>query len=199
MEKKNLTFQPPRKQRPKGDSTSVIDAFNEAHDMHTLWSSMDISRHSRTDICLQTQRPSSLGLSCLKDGRAFSHHASDPFGNHSFDCFELWLQFEHMGNTSKAVKEAAQMLNVTQEPDYDYDREAIEHGAKVANSILSKPSKTSDDPLDTVPEHLLSVPGVLQDVVNHLRHNCHQTSTSVSVVQAALAFGSSGNGSKVGH
>ena len=59
------------------------------------------------------------------------------------------------------------MLNVTQEPDYDYDREAIEHGAKVANSILSKPSKTSDDPLDTVPEHLLSVPGVLQDVVNH--------------------------------
>ncbi len=187
--KKEPDFQPPRKQRPKGDSTSVIDAFNEAHDMHTLLVEYGYKQTFKNRYLSPNSTSKLAGVKLFEDGRAFSHHASDPFGNHSFDCFELWLQFEHMGNTSKAVKEAAQMLNVTQEPDYDYDREAIEHGAKVANSILSKPSKTSDDPLDTVPEHLLSVPGVLQDVVNYYATTAIKPQPQFSV-QAALAFGS---------
>jgi hypothetical protein len=93
-----------------------------------------------------------------------------------------------MGNVSKAVKDAAQLLNVTQDPNHEYDKEAIEHGAKVAAQIMSKP-KASQGPLDTVPEHLLSVPGILQDVVNYY------TTTAIKpqpqfAVQAAIAFGS---------
>jgi hypothetical protein len=53
---------------------------------------------------------------------------------------------------------------------------------------MSKP-KASQGPLDTVPEHLLSVPGILQDVVNYY------TTTAIKpqpqfAVQAAIAFGS---------
>jgi hypothetical protein len=49
--------------------------------------------------------------------------------------------------------------------------------------------KASQGPLDTVPEHLLSVPGILQDVVNYY------TTTAIKpqpqfAVQAAIAFGS---------
>ena len=187
--KREPDFQPPRKQRPKGDSTSVIDAFNEAHDMHSLLIEYGYKNTFKNRYLSPNSTSKLAGVKLFEDGRAYSHHASDPFGNHSFDCFELWLQFEHMGNTTKAVKEAAQMLNVTQEPEYDYDKEAIEHGAKVANSILSKSAKTSDDPLDTVPEHLLSVPGVLQDVVNHYATTAIKPQPQFAV-QAALAFGS---------
>jgi len=187
--RKEPDFQPPRKQRPKGDSTSVIDAFNESHDMHSLLIQYGYKQTFKNRYLSPNSSSKLAGVKIFEDGRAFSHHASDPFGNHSFDCFELWLQFEHMGNTTKAVKEAAQIMNVTQEPDYDYDKEAIEHGAKVANSILSKSAKTSDDPLDTVPEHLLSVPGVLQDVVNHYATTAIKPQPQFSV-QAAIAFGS---------
>ena len=64
-------------------------------------------------------------------------------------------------------------MNVTQEPDYHYDKEAIEHGAKVANSILSKPSKTSDDPLDTSTRALTQCAWCLTRCSQSLRHNCH--------------------------
>ena len=93
------------------------------------------------------------------------------------------------GNVSKAVKDAAQLLNVTQDPDYEYDKEAIEHGAKVAAQILSKPKKKEQGPLDGLPENLLSVPGILQDVVNYYTVTAIKPQPQFAV-QAALAFGS---------
>jgi hypothetical protein len=80
-------------------------------------------------------------------------------------------------------------LNVTQDPDYEYDKEAIEHGAKIADQILSKPSKSSDNPLDSVPENLLSVPGILQDVVNYYTVTAIKPQPQFAV-QAAIAYGS---------
>jgi hypothetical protein len=94
-----------------------------------------------------------------------------------------------MGNVTNAVKEAAQILNVTQDPDYEYDKEAIDHGAKVAASIMSKPAKKSDEPLDNVPEDLLSVPGILQDVVNFYTVTAIKPQPQFAV-QAAIAYGS---------
>ena len=44
-----------------------------------------------------------------------------------------------MGNVQKAVKEADQILNVTQDAEYDLDKEAIEHGARVAKNIMTTP------------------------------------------------------------
>jgi len=187
--KKKAEFQPTRKPRPKGETTSVIDKFNEAHDMHSLLVQYNYKPTSRGRYLSPNSTSKLAGVKLFDDGRAYSHHASDPFDSaHSFDAFELWMQYEHMGNVTKAVKEAAQMLNVTQDPDHDYDREAIEHGAKVAASIMSKP-KQAELPLNTVPEELMSVPGILQDVVNYYTVTAIKPQPQFAV-QCALAFGS---------
>ena len=188
--KRKSDFQPTRKPRPKGDSTSVIDAYNEAHDMHTLLVQYGYKPTSRGRYLSPNSSSGLAGVKLFDDGRAYSHHASDPFDSaHSFDAFELFLQYEHMGNVTKAVKDAANLLNVTQNPDYEYDREAIEHGAKVAAQILSKPKKTKQGPLEDVPEDLLSVPGILQDVVNYYTVTAIKPQPQFAV-QAAIAFGS---------
>ena len=188
--KRKSDFQPTRKPRPKGDSTSVIDAYNEAHDMHTLLVQYGYKPTSRGRYLSPNSSSGLAGVKLFDDGRAYSHHASDPFDSaHSFDAFELYLQYEHQGNVSKAVKDAANLLNVTQNPDYEYDREAIEHGAKVAAQILSKPKKTKQGPLEDVPEDLLSVPGILQDVVNYYTVTAIKPQPQFAV-QAAIAFGS---------
>ena len=188
--KKKAEFQPPRKPRPKGDGTSVIDQFNDAHDMHTMLVQYGYKPTSRGRYLSPNSTSGLAGVKLFEDGRAYSHHASDPFDSaHSFDAFELWMQYEHMGNVSKAVKDAAQLLNVTQNPDYEYDKEAIEHGAKIADKILSKPKKTKQGSMENVPEDLLSVPGILQDVVNYYTVTAIKPQPQFAV-QAAIAFGS---------
>ena len=188
--KKKAEFQPTKKPRPKGDNTSVIDQFNDAHDMHSLLVQYGYKPTSRGRYLSPNSTSGLAGVKLFEDGRAYSHHASDPFDSaHSFDAFELWMQYEHMGNVSKAVKDAAQLLNVTQNPDYEYDKEAIEHGAKIADKILSKPKKTKQGSMENVPEDLLSVPGILQDVVNYYTVTAIKPQPQFAV-QAAIAFGS---------
>ena len=184
-------FQPPRKPRPKGDGTSVIDTFNEAYDMHTLLEQYGYKRTGRNRYLSPNSTSGLAGVKLFDDGRAYSHHASDPFDSaHSFDAFELWMQYEHQGNMTKAVKEAATLLNVTQDEEYEYDREAIEHGAQVAAQILKTPvAKKETGPLDNIPESLLSVPGILQDVVNYYTVTAIKPQPQFAV-QAAIAFGS---------
>ena len=183
-------FQPPRKPRPKSDGTSVIDTFNEAYDMHTLLEQYGYKRTGRNRYLSPNSTSGLAGVKLFDDGRAYSHHASDPFDSaHSFDAFELWMQYEHQGNMTKAVKEAATLLNVTQDEEYEYDREAIEHGALVAAQILKTPAPKDKGPLDDVPESLLSVPGILQDVVNYYTVTAIKPQPQFAV-QAAIAFGS---------
>ena len=188
--KKKAEFQPTKRPRPKGDSTSVIDAYNQANDMHSLLIKYGYKQTSRGRYLSPNSTSKLAGVKLFDDGRAYSHHASDPFDSaHSFDAFEVFLQYEHMGNVTNAVKEAAQILNVTQDPDYEYDKEAIDHGAKIAASIMSKPANKSDEPLDNVPEDLLSVPGILQDVVNFYTVTAIKPQPQFAV-QAAIAYGS---------
>ena len=192
--KKKAEFQPTRKPRPKSDSTSVIDAFNDAHDMHTLMVQYGYKPTSKGRYLSPNSTSGLAGVKLFEDGRAYSHHASDPFDNaHTFDAFELWLQFEHMGNVQKAVKEAAQILNVTQDAEYDLDKEAIEHGARVAKNIMSTPKiggySQETTEIGRIPEHLLSVPGVLQDVVNYYTVSAIKPQPQFAV-QCAIAFGS---------
>jgi hypothetical protein len=184
-------FQPPRKVRPKGDGTSVIDAFNEASNMDELLQRFGYRPTSRGRYLSPNSSSGLAGVILFDDGRAYSHHASDPFDSaHSFDAFELWCQYEHMGDTTKAVREASILLNVTSDPEHEYDAEAIEHGKSVANSILpSRKVKQDRGPLESIPEHLLSVPGVLNDVVNYYETTTIKTQPQFAV-QTALALGS---------
>lgn len=181
-------FQPPRKIRPQSEKGSVIEAFNAAHDMDQLLQRFGYKPTSRQRYLSPNSTSGLAGVVLFEDGKAYSHHASDPFdGAHTFDAFDLWCQYEHMGDVTKAVKDAALLLKIDNEPDHAYDAEAINHGAKIAAS-WRKPS-VSETEVPGVPDHLLSIPGVLQDAVNFYATTAPKPQPQFAV-QAALAFGS---------
>lgn len=178
-------WEPPRKPRPPSDKTSVIDAFNAAHDMHELLVRYGHKPTRRGRYLSPNSSSGIAGVVLLDDQRAYSHHASDPFDPaHTFDAFDLWCHYEHMGDVSKAVRDAAAFLHVDAEAPA-YDAEAIAHGASVAAQIMGK---KDTGPLSDVPDHLLAVPGVLQDVVNYYTSSAPKDQPQFAV-QAALAFG----------
>lgn len=182
-------FQPPRKVRPQGERTSAIDAFNAAHDMHEM-----LVRHgykpTRRGRYLSPNSSSGLaGVVLFDDGRAYSHHASDPFDSaHTFDAFDLFCHYEHGGDMSKAVKAAAEYLGMSNDRKYEYDEEAIRHGAAVAAQILAKQNEP-ESPIADVPPHLLTVPGILSEAVDYYNATAPKPQPQFAV-QCALAFGS---------
>jgi hypothetical protein len=183
-------FQPPRKVRPQGDRTSVIDAFNDAHDMHELLVRFGYKPTRRGRYLSPNSSSGLAGVVLFDDGRAYSHHASDPFDSaHTFDAFDLWCQYEHMGDVAKAVKDAAAFLNVSNDPAHEYDADAIAHGAKVWDAIRSAPTPTEASPLDGIPPHLLTVPGILGEAVDYYNATAPKPQPQFAV-QCALAFGS---------
>ena len=102
---------PPSKPRTNG--SSVIDAFNAAHDMRSLLVQYGYKQTGKNRFLSPNSTTKLAGCVVFDDGRAYSHHASDPFDErHSFDAFELWCQFEHSGNVKEAVKAAATLLQV---------------------------------------------------------------------------------------
>lgn len=184
-------WQPPRKERPQGDRTSVIEAFNNAHDMRELLIRFNYKPTGGNRFLSPNSTSKLAGVVLFEDGRAFSHHASDPFdGAHSFDAFDLWCEYEHMGDVGKAVAAAGEFLGIVRDHGIpDYDAEAIEHGRAVAAAILPSMRDKKEKETDTgVPEHLMSVPGVLQDAVNLFNSTAVAPQPQFAVV-AALALG----------
>ena len=183
-------YSPPRKPRPQGDRTSVIDAFNAGHDMHALLCQFGYKPTGRGRYLSPNSTSGLAGVVLFDDGRAYSHHASDPFDSaHSFDAFDLWCHYAHMGDVQKAVADAGITLQISKDPVHEYDEEAIRHGGNVAAKILpSRQIKTDRGPLADIPEHLLSVPGRLQDAVNFYNSTAPRDQPQFAV-QTALAFG----------
>jgi len=123
------------------------------------------------------------GVKLFDDGRAYSHHASDPFDSaHSFDAFEVFLQYEHMGNVRNAVRNAAKLLRINSYKNFDND--TVPQGAAATECLMPKEKKLGD-----TPAHLLSVPGILQDMVNGYNTSAIKPQPQFAV-QCALAFGS---------
>lgn len=187
-------LQAPLRKRVQSDGTSVIEAYNAAHNMPQLLTQYGYRQTAKDRFLSPNSKSGIAGVILFEDGTAYSHHASDPFDSaHSFDCFELFTQYEHAGNVREAVKAAAAYLNINTDPTYAYtpeDAEFIEHGKQVAAKIIpSLRAKTPDNPLASIPEHLLSVPGILQDVVNYYETTAIKTQPQFAV-QTALALGS---------
>jgi hypothetical protein len=183
------SYQPPRKQRPQGERSNVIDAFNGAHDIAELLERFGYKRTGRNRYLSPNSSSGLAGVVVFDDGRAYSHHASDPFDSaHAFDAFDLWCQYEHMGNVSKAVADAGEFLGVVKDHGIpDHDPEAIAHGAQVAEAIMPSRKRKSDT--GGIPEHLLTVPGRLQDAVNLFNVTAVSPQPQFAVL-AALALGS---------
>ena len=88
--------------------------------MHTLLVQYGYKPTSRNRYLSPNSSSGLAGVKLFDDGRAYSHHASDPFDSaHSFDAFELYLQYEHQGNVSKAVRKAARLLGINNKKNFD--------------------------------------------------------------------------------
>ena len=190
-------FQAPLRKRIQSEATSVIDAYNAAHAMAQLLPQYGYRQTAKDRFLSPNSKSGLAGVILFEDGTAYSHHGSDPFDSaHSFDCFDLYTHCEHAGNTREAVKAAAAYLNINTDPAYTYgpqDAEAIAHGGQVANNIIPSrrvaPIGEPDNPLASIPEHLLSIPGILQDVVNYYETTAIKTQPQFAV-QTAIALGS---------
>ena len=179
---------PPKRRRVESRDTSVIDAYNDATPMAEALSKAGYKQFGNR--WLSPSSSSKIpGVVIFDDGRAYSHHASDPFDPaHAFDAFEVFCQYEHLGNVSGAVKAAAEALKLDALPvgPSEEDREMMRHGASVAAVIMGRATPTAKA---EVPAHLLTVPGVLNDLVTYSAKTAIKPQPQFDV-QAALAFGS---------
>ncbi|KPB15772.1 Bifunctional DNA primase/polymerase [Pseudomonas syringae pv. syringae] len=109
---------PAGKQKPKpkpapagGKRPSVIDEFNNSHDVEEILRSHGYTK--RGSKWLYPQSGTGLPGITVAEGKVYSHHAADPLANgHQNDAFEVFCLLEHGGDQSKAVKDAARMLGM---------------------------------------------------------------------------------------
>ncbi len=93
------------------DQPSVIDQFNQAHDVESLLAAHGYERKGRKWLCPH----SSTGLPgiSINEGKMFSHHGSDPLANGRWnDPFAVFNILEHKGDDRAAVKAAARALGL---------------------------------------------------------------------------------------
>lgn len=173
---------PPLTTRQVGSSgESVIGKFNEAHDIETM---LDHYGYKRTKGGRYLSPHSSSGLAGVvvwpDENRAYSHHASEPFDtSHGIDPFHLFCHYDCGGDVHRAVREAAQRLNL--DAPSTVDEEAIEHGKQVFNRWRR--------PKDDESTELLNVPGILQHAVDYYNTTAPKPQPRFAV-QSALALGS---------
>lgn len=123
-----------------GGRGSVIDAFNDQVSIASL-----LDRHGYRKAGLRWFAPASKsgepGVVRFTDGPkelVYSHHGSDPLGDgHAHDAFSVFCVLDHRGDATAAVKEAAGLLGIEQEPDH----EAAAMAAKILESARKAKAK----------------------------------------------------------
>jgi putative DNA primase/helicase len=104
----------PVRQSPRGEHAgpSVIDAFNEAHDIAAILEAHGYQQRGKRFASPETNH--AAGVVLLDSGKVFCHHAGDPLNaEHALDAFDVYRVLEHGGDFRSAVKAAAQALGLT--------------------------------------------------------------------------------------
>lgn len=173
------------------EEESVIAAFNEAHMLRPVLESFGyrragpryISPHSQSGIPGVVILPGSDGRLC------YVHHASDPLADgHAHDAFSVWCQLEHGGDVRRAVKSAAEILDIS------HAQTDARGGAEIAARMLTPkvpppPERAELVPADPPPEEpSLTIPiPALADLEHWLRLR-HHGAKRIATTQGALAF-----------
>lgn len=121
---------PVRKKEDSKDSGSgVIQAFNDAHDLRMVLESYGYQRKGKRYLSPHsgTGLP---GVTIFPDGdRCYIHHASDPLcseeSGQPVNAFDLFCEYEHNGDVSKAVKAAAELLGIKPERKQTPEAKAV--------------------------------------------------------------------------
>lgn len=183
-----FTPKPAKPRKVSGQGQSIIGAYNDAVPIADALDGAGYRRFGNR--WLSPNSTSKIpGVVLLGDGRAYSHHASDPFDpEHTFDAFDVFCHYQHMGNVTAATKAAAEMLQISNMPEgpTEEEREAQRHGAAIW-AMWERNKAAPED--DGIPKHLLTVPGVLGDVVTYSAKTCIKRQPQFDV-QTALVVGS---------
>ena len=92
---------------------SVVDAFNQAHDVGEMLRAYGY-REKGPGRWIAPQSTSGLaGVVRLPSGKVYSHHGADPLADgFAHDCFDIYRLLEHEGDHRQAIKAAARLLGM---------------------------------------------------------------------------------------
>jgi putative DNA primase/helicase len=100
-----------RTRAPDPGRTSVIEAFNAAHDVGAILQAYGYVRRGQRFASPSTDH--AAGIKVLESGKIYCHHAGDPLASeHALDSFDVYRLLEHQGDTRSAVREAARLLGL---------------------------------------------------------------------------------------
>lgn len=156
----------------------VIAKYNETYRAEDVLQSHGYIKKGRTRMLSPSSSTKAPGIILFDDGRFFSHH-SDIFGDgHSHDAFDAFVQLEHRGDVKDAIKAAEKEFGMG-----IYDPEPI-----IDTSFLTAKKEPKKKTVST-PDHLLRIPGILQQVVDYYNETAIKPQPQFAV-QVALAIGS---------
>lgn len=106
--------QAPTRHPPTGATgPSVVEAFNEAHDVGELLRAHGYRERGEGRWIAPQSQSGLAGVVLLPSGKVFSHHGADPLADgFSHDPFDLFRLLAHGGDHRAAVKEAAALLGM---------------------------------------------------------------------------------------
>lgn len=177
--------------RRYSEGESVIAEFNAAHDLRLVLEAFGyrragpryISPHSQSGLPGVVILPGSEGRLC------YVHHASDPLcDGHAHDTFSVWCQLEHGGEVRRAVKNAAEMLDISH---VQVDaKEGAELAARIMRPRIHPPPEHADPvPADPPPpQPSATIPIAALAELEHWLRLRHHGAKRVATTQGALAF-----------
>jgi putative DNA primase/helicase len=129
---------PPRAPKQPTQQGSAITAFNDAHDLRMVLEQYGYTRKGKSRYVSPHTTTNLPGVVLFPDeDRCFIHHASDPLCSDDtgkpVNCFDLYCEYEHSGDVSKAVKAAAELLGLTRVNIRTEQAKTINPGPEPAN------------------------------------------------------------------
>ena len=141
----------PRETKQPTQQGSAITAFNDAHDLRMVLEQYGYTRKGKSRY-LSPHTTTNLPGVVLFHGedRCFIHHASDPLcsddSGKPVNAFDLFCEYEHSGDTSKAVKAAAELLGLTHVRQRSDEAKAVNPGPESAAGPESEPAPAPSRP-----------------------------------------------------
>lgn len=178
---------PKPRTRSVGQHGNVIGQFNQAHDVAMMLKAHGYKPRGKRWLA-PTSSSGLAGVVIFEDGtHCFSHHASDPLNDgHAHDAFSIFCVLDHGGDMAAAVAAAAQLLGLDTRPPNAVPIANI--ADFIARSTKRAPESTAPAaPTVDVPPELLTIPGVLGEIVDYANRTAPKPQPQFAV-QTALAL-----------
>ena len=173
--KENVSNVPKLTRKANKTENGIIQQYNAAHSVDSLLYQYGYTKKGDNRWLSPFSSTGLAGVITFPDGRVYSHHASEPWGcEHSLDAFDLFCQMEHNGNIQSAL---SAIRNEFDPVDYTL----------VEDFCNRQEKKTT--PKKGTPDYLLTIPGILSEVVNIYNDTAKKPQPQFAV-SAALALGS---------